>query len=135
MRNPITLFALLALALLAAPARAGDTPPPWEQLDAAQREALIAPVRDRWNDQPEAREHMLRHAGRWQRMTPEERRSAHRGMQRWKHMSPERQEQTRILFRHLRTLPEDERGALRERWNAMTPEQRQQWLREHRPEE
>ncbi|NZA26682.1 DUF3106 domain-containing protein [Luteimonas sp. SJ-92] len=137
MRNSITLIALLALPL-AAPAwdqPERQAPPAWDQLDAEQREALIAPVRDRWNDEPQAREHMLRHAERWQRMTPEERRSAHRGMRRWKHMSPERQEQTRVLFRQLRALPEDERRALRERWNAMTPEQRQQWLRENRPQE
>ena len=80
---------LLALAW-APPARSADAPlPAWEQLEAAQRELLVAPLRERWDSHPEDRRKMLERAGRWQELTPEQRKRAHRGMDRWKHMTPE----------------------------------------------
>jgi acyl-CoA reductase-like NAD-dependent aldehyde dehydrogenase len=48
-----------AQATPAAPARAF---PAWEQLSAAEREMLVAPVRERWNSNPEARARMMDHA-------------------------------------------------------------------------
>ncbi|MCD9033679.1 DUF3106 domain-containing protein [Luteimonas sp. Y-2-2-4F] len=126
----------LCLALLAGPALAQDAAPAlpaWDQLTPAQREALIAPMRERWNDEPESRAHMLRRAERWRDMSPEERQRAHRGMKRWEDMSPERRQETRALFEHMRRLPEAEQQALRERWRAMSPAERERWLREHRP--
>src|SRR5690625_4406944 len=75
---PITL----ALAILAGPALAQSGPaqlPEWDQLSSDQREALIATVRDRWNEAPDRRARMLRHAERWQQMSPEERERAHHG--------------------------------------------------------
>ena len=51
-----TAALLLALATIALPAAAqehGDAAlPAWDQLSAAQREALIAPLRQRWDDHP-----------------------------------------------------------------------------------
>lgn len=105
-------------------------PPAWEQLTPQQRDALIAPVRDRWNDaSPPQRERMLQHGERWQRMTPEQRELARRGRHRFENMSPEQREQARALFAQMRTLGPAERDALRERWAKMTPEQRQTWLK------
>ena len=104
---------VLALSLLCgAPVFAQTTPvqharpaaeaarsfPAWEQLSVAEREMLVAPIRERWNSKPEARARMMEHAQRWQTMTPEQRQRAHRGMKRWRHMSPEQREQTRALF-------------------------------------
>ncbi len=58
--NTLVLLAGLALAPFATHAQdAKPAPPPteampaWEQLSPAQRELLIAPVRDRWNREPE----------------------------------------------------------------------------------
>ena len=53
----ILILALLALALLPAAAFAQQVAPAaalpaWEQLSDAQREQLIAPIRDRWNSAP-----------------------------------------------------------------------------------
>jgi len=135
----IPTFALplaLALATLAGPAVAQSTDAPlpeWDQLTAAQREALVAPVRARWNNEPEKRARMLRHAERWQQMTPEERERAHHGMKRWRDMSPERREEARALYHRMRHMPEEERRALRERWKEMTPEQRREWLERNPP--
>jgi hypothetical protein len=140
------LFApVLALSLLcSAPAFAQSAPvapakqatpsrsyPAWEQLSVAEREMLVAPVRERWNSNPEARARMMEHAQRWQTMTPEQRQSAHRGMKRWGHMSPEQREQTRALFGEMRKLTPEQRQELRAKWKAMTPTEREAWIKAH----
>ncbi|QDH70741.1 DUF3106 domain-containing protein [Marilutibacter alkalisoli] len=126
--------ALLALGLFAVPVAASEPaspPPAWEQLSPEQQERLIAPIRDRWNAQPEAREAMLDHARRWQELTPEQRRRASHGRHRWEHMNPEQREQARALFKSMKELPPEQRKALREQWHSMTPEQRREWIEKH----
>lgn len=124
---------ILALALLSTSAASGAQTPPlpeWDRLTPQQRDALIAPVRDRWNDAPPPqRERMLEHGQRWQGMTPEQRELARRGRHRFENMSPEQREQARALFAQMRELSPAQRDALRERWSKMTPEQRQDWLK------
>lgn len=133
------LACLLALAPLAALAQQTPSPAPlptWEQLTPQQRDLLLAPVRDHWNDSPpEKRQHMLEHATRWQSMTPEQRGHARHGMKRWEDMPPERRLQARALFEQIRRMPEAERRALLERWKAMTPEQRDAWVEAHPPKD
>src|SRR5690554_6664269 len=137
MRIPtLTLPIALALALLAAPALAqsGKSPlPEWDQLEPAQREALVSTVRDRWNDAPDGRERMLHHAERWQQMTTGERERAHHGMKRWRGMSPERREEARALYQRMRGMDAEDREALRERWKGMSSEQRRAWLEQNPP--
>lgn len=128
------LAVLLALAgpSLAAEPGAGKPLPTWEQLTPAQRDLLIAPMRERWNSlEPARRQNMLERAHRWQTMSPEQRERAQHGMKRWQHMSPEKREQTRALFSHMRTLDEAQRKAMMARWRAMTPQQRDAWLEQH----
>ena len=75
-RSLVVLLALLAPAMTATTATASDPPlPEWEQLSEAQRALLVAPIRERWNAEPAARARMLRHAQRWQQLTPEQRRT------------------------------------------------------------
>ena len=129
---------LIGLAALAGPAaaqsEASTTPsdtsslPTWERLTPEQRERLITPLRDRWNNEPDARARMLAHAQRWQDMTPEERSKARSGMKRWRHMDPEQREQMRALFARMRALPPEQRATLKAQWRAMTPEQRREWV-------
>lgn len=134
-RNRSIACALLAVALAlpaaaAPPATAGDAPlPAWEQLSDAQREALVAPLRQRWNDHPEKRARMLSHAERWQQMGPEQRERARRGADRWRQMEPEKREALRALYARMQALPEADREALRRQWEAMTPEQRRAWVK------
>jgi hypothetical protein len=126
----------LALAPLAAFAQstASDALPAWDQLTPQQRDLLLAPVRERWNNSPPAkRQHMLDHAQRWQAMTPEQRKHARHGMKRWRDMPPEKREQARALFEHLQTLPEAERKAMVQRWKAMGPDERKAWVDAHPP--
>src|SRR2546427_11468979 len=62
----------------------------WEQLSEAQRESLLAPLRDRWNSADASqRQRMLSHGQRWQSMSPEERDKARRGLRRFEHMRSE----------------------------------------------
>lgn len=127
---------VLATGLIGVPALAQNRAQPlpeWDRLTPQQREALIAPVRARWDENPEQRARLLRHAERWQQMTPEQRDHARRGAERWEGMSDASRDDARVLFQHLRELPEAERQALQERWRSMTPEQRRRWIEEHRP--
>jgi hypothetical protein len=121
---------VLCALLLAAPAlgNAAQPLPAWEGLTPAQRELLVAPVRDRWNADPDQRARLLEHARRWQAMSPEQRARAHKGVRRWKHMSPEQREQARALYARMRGLDEAGRRALKERWRAMTPAQQKAWV-------
>ncbi|KGQ19547.1 putative transmembrane protein [Lysobacter dokdonensis DS-58] len=131
-------LALLALPVFAQqhPAPVGPPPPKWEQLTPAERDVLIAPIRDRWNDADEGqRRRMLDHARRWTTMTPAQREAAHKGMRRWDHLSPEQRDQARDLFERMRSMPPDQRRELKEKWRAMTPEQRKAWLEQHPPKD
>lgn len=127
----------VCIALGAAPAfaQAGAAQaalPAWEQLSAADRELLVAPIRERWNANPEQRARLLLHAKRWQAMTPEQRRHVRHGMERWAHLDPEERARARVLFGQMRTMTPAERRALRERWKAMTPAEREAWVQAHR---
>src|SRR3546814_10685904 len=127
-----------AMASSPPPAEPEDTATPMpagEQRTQAQRDAVIAPLRARWNDNPEKRGRMYRHAQRWQDMTPEQRERAHRGMKRWRHMDPEQREQARALFHKMRGMSKEDRSELRKQWHAMTPEQRRQWVERNPPAE
>lgn len=131
---------LFVLVLALAPLAAGAQPqaaaplPAWDQLTAEQRELLLAPVRERWNrSDADRRAHMLEHARRWQSMTPEQRERARHGMKRWRDLPPAQRHQARALFEHTRAMPEAERKAMIKRWKAMTPEQREAWVKAHPP--
>ena len=61
----IRLCLLPLLLAVAAPAFSQPSQPSlpeWDQLTPAQRETLIAPMRDRWNASPEHRQRMYEHA-------------------------------------------------------------------------
>lgn len=130
---------LLALVLMFAPAFAmaqvkpvPATPlPEWDQLTSAQRDELIAPLRDRWNRSPEDRARLFERAHRWQTMPRDTRERAHHGMQRWEKMSPEQRRHAQALFHALRKLDKAERTAFLAKWHAMTPQQRNDWVVAH----
>lgn len=130
------LLGTLSLGMLIAPAaQAQGKPqapqsaalPAWEQLSPAQRDAMIAVLRERWNSNPAQRARMLQHAERWGRMTPEQRRNAHRGMDRWSRMNPQQQQHYRAMYDYIEQLPPEQRQALREKIKTMTPQQRREW--------
>jgi hypothetical protein len=135
MTRPI-LTTLLALVLWPSLALAQSTPadvqyPAWDQLTPAQREALIAPLRERWNSNAGERARMIERAQRWKSMPREQRERARHGMQRWEHMSPEKRGEARALFHAMRGMAPDERKAFLADWRLKTPQQRAEWLKAH----
>lgn len=130
-------IALLLSLLLSGNALAQNaaTPPEWDKLTPQQREALIAPVRERWNREPEERTRMLERAQRWQSMTPEQRAQARHGMKRFERMDAEQRRQARALYEQMMRLTPDQRRELREQWKTMTPAQREDWMRTHAPKD
>ena len=132
------ILSMPAFAQQGAPASSSTarTLPTWEQLTPAEREALVAPLRERWNNaDPAHRQRMLDHARRWEELTPEQRRTARKGQHRWEHLTPDQREQARALYQRMRHMDQDERVALRKQWHAMTPEQRKAWLDANPPVE
>ena len=130
---------LLVLVLLLAPmfAMAQEKPattpplPEWNQLTSAQRDVLIAPLRDRWNSSPDERTRLYERARRWKSMPTDTRQRAHHGMQRWEKMSPEQRQHAQVLFHAMRDMDKAEREAFLSKWRAMTPQQRNDWVAAH----
>ena len=127
----------VGLLLLAGNAMAQAAPahslPDWDSLTPQQREVLIAPIRERWNSDPDQRPRMLEHAQRWKDMSPDQRKQARKGMRRFEHMTPQQREEARALFEQMKTLSPEQRKELREDWRQMTPEQRRAWMERHAP--
>jgi hypothetical protein len=113
------------------PAPASATLPAWDQLSPEQRELLVAPLRERWNAAPAERPRMLERAQRWKSMPTGDRERARRGMRRFEDMSPQQREHARAIFSQTRDLPPDQRRAFFQRWEKMSAEERQAWLRDH----
>lgn len=131
---------LLGLLLMAGSALAQSAPAPqalpeWSKLTPQQREALIAPVRERWDADPGERARMLEHAKRWKTMSPEERKQARKGMRRFEGMNPQQREEARVLFVRMKDLTPQQREQLRDDWKKMTPEQRRNWVEKNAPRE
>lgn len=128
---------VFALALTTAPAYAAPpsptTLPAWDQLSPAQRDLVIAPLRDRWNADPQMRTRLFEHAQRWQQLTPEQRARMRHGLGKWEHMDPQQREAMRALFHKMRNLTPEQRTSLREKWRNMTPQQRHDWIEANRP--
>ena len=128
--------AILVLALLPALAFAQAQPtatsyPEWDRLTPAQREALIAPLRERWNANPDERARMIERAERWKAMPLDQRDRARHGMKRWEGMSPEKRVEARALFHAMRGMDATQRKTFLADWKQKTPQQRQDWLKAH----
>jgi len=125
-----TLTILLAL-VLAGGVRAAPPAelPAWDHLTPEQRDALSAPLRERWNQGAyEQRLRWLQHAKRWQQLTPQERATARQGLRAYRQADPATRGKLREVFKNLRDATPEQRTALREKWRALSPEQRRAWL-------
>lgn len=137
MKTFVSRSLLLSLLLLSgqvlAQTQAAATLPEWDKLTPQQREALIAPVRERWNSEPAERTRMLERAQHWKSFSPHERGQARKGMRRFENMTPQQREEARALFERMRQMPPEDRKNLREEWSQMTPEQRRAWVQKNPP--
>ena len=126
----------LVLALVGGQALASEPAqvlPAWEQLTPAQREVLIAPIRERWNESPSTRARLFDHARRWQQLTPKQRAGARHGLRKWDHMDPKERDTMRALFHQMRGMDPEQRRQLRDQWRAMSAQQREDWVQAHPP--
>ena len=101
------------------------------ELTPAQREALVAPLRERWNSNPDERARMIERAQRWKTMPRDQRDHARHGMQRWEHMSPEQRGEARVLFHAMRGMDKDQRKVFLADWRKKTAQQKAEWLKAH----
>jgi hypothetical protein len=125
------LLFVLTLALSPAFAFAQAAPPPlpdWDSLTPAQRELLVAPMRERWNANPEERARMLARAQHWQAMPAAQRERARHGMQRWEGMPPHKRAEARALFHAMRGMDAQQRRDFMQAWRQKTPDARKAWL-------
>ncbi len=131
-RLVLALFLLVAPTLAMAQDKPAATPlPEWDQLTTAQRDELIAPLRERWNSSPDERTRLYERALRWKTMPTDTRQRAHHGMQRWEKMSPEQRQYAQALFHAMRNMDKAEREAFLAKWRAMTPQQHSAWVKAH----
>ena len=129
-----TSFLTLALWPAFAFAQAQPTAtqyPEWDQLTPTQRDALVAPLRERWNSNPDERSRMVERAQRWKTMPRDQRDRARHGMQRWEGMSPEQRGEARALFHAMRGMAKEQRKAFLADWRMKNPQQRADWLKAH----
>ena len=134
--NRTIRLTILALALwpafaFAQSAAVPNQYPEWDQLTQAQRDALVAPLRERWNRNTDERARMAERAQRWQSMPRDQRERAGHGMQRWEHMTPEQRSEARALFHAMRGMDKDQRKAFMAQWRQKTPQQKTDWLKAH----
>ena len=117
----------------------------WSGLSADQQR-MLAPLQGQWNQLEPARQRRLAERARhWATLPPEHRQQIRERLHRWAMMTPEQRRQLRAntrafhdltpaerakvseAFHKFQSLPPAERRALRERWRAMSPQQRMRW--------
>lgn len=107
-------LASLALAvLLAAPMLAAASPPPipWDALPTADREALLAPLQERWERaSPEQQQRMLDRARFWASLSPDQKRLARAGVERYRDASPEQRARMREAWQRRQEQRRERRG-------------------------
>jgi hypothetical protein len=114
-------------AASAAPAPARDEGVRWASLTPAQREAL-APLEHDWPGIAAARKQKwIALAARFKTLAPEERARITARMAEWAKLTPAERGQARMNFEEARQLPAPDRSARWEAYQALPPEQRQQF--------
>ncbi len=115
----------------------------WGALSHEQRK-ILRPFAVKWPELSVKRKHLLlKGVRRWKTMTPEQRENARGRLKRWQNMDEAKREHVRKRYERFKALPEDERKiirqkmrwfrslpkdkrrALRNRWEKMTPLQRE----------
>jgi hypothetical protein len=99
----------------------------WQGLTPAQREAL-APLEREWPSIDAARKQKwVAIAGRYQALSPEERARIHSRMVEWAKLTPAERGQARLRFEEARQVPAPDRSARWQAYQALPPEQREQF--------
>jgi hypothetical protein len=121
------LAASLAILGGASVAQAAEGGPQWRELSAQQR-AVLKPLERDWSDIDATRKQKwLDIAARYPKMPPDEQGRISNRMNAWAKMTPTERGQARLNFQEARQLPRQERQAGWEAYQALTPEQKQQF--------
>lgn len=128
---PALLGLTLALASIGASQAQSVTAPltrstkPWNALSESQRVAL-APLKEEWAELDDSsREKWLQVAGRFSKLDAEEQARLHERMNAWSRLSPAERLRARVGFQEAQRHSAEERQAKWERYQALSPEQRQ----------
>ena len=118
-----------ASAQQAAPASTAALSLDWSTLTPADREALLEPIRERWDRAtPEQRQRMLDRARFWSGLSPEQKRMARTGADRYRQTNQEQRGRLRAVWQNMQALPPAQREEVRKTWESLTPQQRRAWL-------
>ncbi|MGH8165003.1 MAG: DUF3106 domain-containing protein, partial [Rhodanobacteraceae bacterium] len=136
-------------APIPAAANAQVQPLTWSALSAGQRN-MLTPVQDQWDRlRPARQQRLAEHANRWAALPPQRQQQIRERLARWARMTPEQRHQLRAnarafhdltpaerakvsaAFHKFQSLPPAERKVLRQRWRAMSPDERKRWATEH----
>ncbi len=102
----------------------------WDQLSEEDRQALTFPVREQWErSSPERRRLQLDRARLYKSLTPEQRKLAREGAERFRRINAGEQTKLREVFQQIQALPPEQRRQVQAQWKAMTPGQRQEWIK------
>jgi hypothetical protein len=114
----------------------------WDTLDAAKQQ-LLAGQADGWSTLPPGRQHALAEGAQrwlvmdgigraqandrwqtWRSLTPGQRERVHKAWSRFRQLTPEQQRAVRTAFMRFKEEPHEERDWLTDRWQQMTPDER-----------
>ena len=108
---------------------AGGESRSWAELPPADRDALAAPTKERWERAtPEQRRRMLDRARFWASLRPEQKQLARSGVERYRDSNAQQRTRLRDAWRRLQSLPPEQREALQRTWQDLSPRQRRAWL-------
>lgn len=115
----------------------------WDTLDAPMQ-VLLAGQADRWATLPPDRQQALADGAQrwfaldgigraqanerwqtWRSLTPRQRERAHKAWVRFRELTPEQQQAVRTAYLRYQELPQKQRDWLTERWQQMTPDERE----------
>jgi hypothetical protein len=126
-RTPHRVFAAALLGwavMLASPVASADGSRSFNSLSPQNQTELVG-VKDKWDSMPPARQdELLRRAENWRNMPPEKQAEIRERWQRWQQLPPEKRQELKQRFEKFRELPPEQRKALREKWQALSPEER-----------
>lgn len=113
-------------AIVQAPIRIAQDGPSWNNLTAAQRQALH-PLQDDWSEiDADHKQKWLEVGARFPSMTEDERRRVQVRMAEWARLSPIERGRARLNFQQAKQVPAEDRQARWESYQSLSPDQKRE---------
>ncbi len=100
----------------------------WATLPPERQSRLAAGAARLGDADPAERDDAGRRFRQWQQLTPEQRGAMREQLKEFRRMDPEEQAKVRRNFRRFRQMSPEERRHMQQRWEKLTPAQRQELL-------